>query len=116
MTKDLQFVSDGNPDLVGTLLNVSKVMKIADIIFSFTSLSDIPYLTSPGDPKWALLDFTPFTDMELDWWSKLVEPHDREERLMELYEEFEQQRVENEQLKRKLEQVREGEGGAYLFI
>jgi hypothetical protein len=115
VTKDLLFTYDGNPDFVNDLINVSKLTKMAELVYDFTSRCDIPYMgiEEEGDEnKWNLLDFTPFTDEELAEWSKMGEPLDKEKKIIELFErqlklqeELEQMRRTLELTQRKLDQV-----------
>jgi hypothetical protein len=106
VTKDLIFTFDGNPDHVKGSINVTKIIRMADIIFGFTSGNDIPYHGIEEDKditQWELLDLNPLSDEELSNWSKLVEPLDREKKIIELVEKQMKLQEELEQTKRALE-------------
>jgi hypothetical protein len=108
VTKDLLFTNDGNPDYINGQLNVTKISRMADLIFGFLASSDIPYLDirlETDEKKWALLDFTPLSDSELDDWSKLAEPADTEKAIIRLIEERSSLTEELDQTRRKLEEV-----------
>jgi hypothetical protein len=87
ITKDLLFTNDGNPDFLSRNINVTKITKMSEIIFSF--MEHVPYIGIEEDSdasKWLLSDSVPYSEKELDVWSRLAEPIDEEEKIIELFE------------------------------
>jgi hypothetical protein len=99
---------DGNPDYINGLVNVSKINKLSEIIFSFTSDNDVTYMAIEekiDQTSWSFSDFIPFSETELDSWSKIAEPIDVEKKIIELFQEREAIREELSTTQLKLEEV-----------
>ena len=87
--KDLLFLNDGNPDKIGHLVNFSKRIRLADIIFdiSFCQKGSFSNL-QPNPAIIALIYSCPvFSEKELSLWSRRVDSKDPEMVIAELIQE-----------------------------
>jgi hypothetical protein len=87
VVKDLLFAYDGLQDYTQKSVNVVKIIKVSDIILSFTS-NESPYLgivPSADADLWALHEFAGVGDSDLDAWSRLIEPNDAESKVYEYF-------------------------------
>ena len=85
--KDILFLNDGNPSMIGHLINISKRTRIAEVIFdvSFCQMGSFHNLAvRPAFLSWFMNSVTVLNEKELYLWSRRVDPKDPEMVIAEL--------------------------------
>ena len=89
--KDLLFLNDGNPDKIGPLINFSKRIRLAEIIFdvSFCQQGSYPPLQTNPSVIGLIFSCPILSEKELFLWSRRVDSKDPEMVIAELIDEEE---------------------------
>ena len=110
-TKDLVYFLDAAPDFHPShpsLINVAKLWRVADLVFQFKRGGSVPYSLPIPIGDWSLNGHAFLSDAELEWWSRVSEPADAEEKIVEMIESQTAMREEISRLQRELVALREG--------